>query len=187
MGRLPPRYDVPKAAPESLRIVQTFVNSINLETGEEWLDEWLAEQGAVAALTDLERARAVREALRALLSANNGEPVSGDPLAVLADAAEKARLTIDFQRPALVARGSGVDDVLGRVLVAAFLAMADGCWARLKCCRDTGCGWAFYDYSRNRSASWCSMQLCGNRTKTRAYRARKTMPSAARRSISSAE
>jgi predicted RNA-binding Zn ribbon-like protein len=171
--RTPYRYDVPKAAPEPLRIVQTFVNTVNRETGEEWLHEWLADEGAVAAESDLDRARAVREALRELLFANNGERVTGDPLAVLTGAAGKAPLTIDFRRPALVSGASGVDGVLGRVLVAAFLAMADGAWARLKCCRNTCCGWAFYDYSKNRSGSWCSMQLCGNRTKTRAYRRRK--------------
>jgi predicted RNA-binding Zn ribbon-like protein len=32
---------------------------------------------------------------------------------------------------------------------------------------------SFYDYSPNRSAAWCSMQLCGNRAKTRAYRRRR--------------
>jgi predicted RNA-binding Zn ribbon-like protein len=51
--------------------------------------------------------------------------------------------------------------------------MVDGSWSRLKACRNHGCRWAFYDYSRNRSASWCSMQLCGNRTKTRTYRRRR--------------
>jgi predicted RNA-binding Zn ribbon-like protein len=50
--------------------------------------------------------------------------------------------------------------------------MQDGTFARLKSCRNHDCRWAFYDYSKNRSASWCSMQLCGNRTKTRAYRRR---------------
>jgi predicted RNA-binding Zn ribbon-like protein len=38
--------------------------------------------------------------------------------------------------------------------------------------RNHGCRWAFYDYSKNRSASWCLMQLCGNRRKIRAYRER---------------
>ncbi|HST25473.1 MAG TPA: CGNR zinc finger domain-containing protein [Gaiellaceae bacterium] len=187
MGRLPPRYDVPKAAPEPLRIVQTFVNTINRESGEEWLRGWFEERGAVADEPELERARPVREALRELLFANNGERVTGDPLAVLTSAADAAGLSIDFRRPQLVTRAAGVDGVLGRVLVASFLAMSDGTWGRLKCCRNTHCGWAFYDYSKNRSASWCSMQLCGNRTKTRAYRARKTTPSSARPSISSAE
>jgi predicted RNA-binding Zn ribbon-like protein len=50
--------------------------------------------------------------------------------------------------------------------------MTDGTWKRLKACRNHGCRWAFYDYSKNRSGSWCSMQLCGNRTKTRSYRRR---------------
>jgi predicted RNA-binding Zn ribbon-like protein len=66
--------------------------------------------------------------------------------------------------------------------------MADGSWSRLKTCRNHGCRWVFYDLSKNRSASWCSMQLCGNRRKTRVYRARRsTTASAASRSISSPE
>lgn len=40
-------------------------------------------------------------------------------------------------------------------------------WSRVKvCARDTG-RWAFYDASRNRSGTWCSMQVCGNREKMR--------------------
>src|SRR5206468_177117 len=35
--KLPPRYDVPKAAPEPLRIVQELVNSVDLEHDIEWL------------------------------------------------------------------------------------------------------------------------------------------------------
>ena len=53
-----------------------------------------------------------------------------------------------------------------------FPGSSGGCslWERLKACPQ--CGWSFYDYSRNRSATWCSMSLCGNRLKTRAYRRR---------------
>jgi predicted RNA-binding Zn ribbon-like protein len=49
--------------------------------------------------------------------------------------------------------------------------MLDGIWERLKACRN--CHWCFYDYSPNRSATWCSMQICGNRKKTREYRRRR--------------
>ena len=35
------------------------------------------------------------------------------------------------------------------------------------------CGWLFYDASRNASSTWCSMSICGNRTKTAAYRQRR--------------
>ena len=37
----------------------------------------------------------------------------------------------------------------------------------MKGCRQ--CGYAFFDRSKNRSAAWCAMSICGNRTKNRAY------------------
>jgi predicted RNA-binding Zn ribbon-like protein len=52
-------------------------------------------------------------------------------------------------------------------------AAADGTWERAKACRADDCRWAFYDQSRNRSARWCDMAVCGNRTKVRAYRAKR--------------
>ena len=167
-----PRYDIPNAAPEPLLLVQRFVNTVNCESGNDWLESWLEEQGVTGAPAELDRARAVREAIRELLYENNRQRGTGDPQAVLAAAADTAALSIDFSGPELVARAPGVDGAVGRVLATSFLAMLDGSWPRLKCCRNHHCRWSFYDYSKNRSASWCSMQLCGNRTKTRAYRAR---------------
>ena len=173
MPRKPPRYDLPNAAPEPLRRVQEFVNTINLERpGDEWLAAWLEEQGVLPGADELRRACLVREAMRELLYANNGFPVEGDPWIVLTKAADAARLSVDFSSPVLVARSAGVDRALGNVLAVAYTAMADGSWPRLKACRNHGCRWAFYDFSRNRSANWCSMQLCGNRRKIRAYRER---------------
>ena len=67
---------------------------------------------------------------------------------------------------------AGVDGALGRLLGIVAAAMADGTWSRLKACRANDCRWAFYDRARNRSRHWCSMAVCGNRTKARAYRAR---------------
>jgi predicted RNA-binding Zn ribbon-like protein len=48
----------------------------------------------------------------------------------------------------------------------------DGTWPKLKACRSDTCRWAFVDHARNRSRQWCSMSLCGNRAKARAFRAR---------------
>jgi predicted RNA-binding Zn ribbon-like protein len=169
-----PRYDLPKAAPPPLRAVQLFVNTVDLSHDREWLTAWLEEQGVRPTPAALRRARVVREAIRELLIENNHQPVRGDPHAILRHAADAARLTLDLRSPELAARATGVDGALGRVLAIAFQAMLDGTWPRLKVCRNHGCRWAFYDYSRNRSASWCSMQLCGNRTKTRSYRRRHT-------------
>ena len=171
-GRKAPRYDIPNAAPEPLRRVQLFVNTVNCESGEDWLQTWLAGEGVTASAPELDRARSVREALRELLHANNLQPMEGEPWPVLAEAADAASLSIDFSRPELGAGAPGIDGAVGRLLAVSFTAMADGSWERLKCCRNHHCRWAFYDYSKNRSASWCSMQLCGNRRKTRAYRAR---------------
>ncbi len=51
-------------------------------------------------------------------------------------------------------------------------AQAAGTWERLKSCPADDCRWAFYDRSRNRSAVWCNMAVCGNRAKVRSYRER---------------
>ena len=52
--------------------------------------------------------------------------------------------------------------------------MLDGTWVRLKACPGRDCGWVFYDHSRNQSARWCSMKVCGDREKARAYYQRRT-------------
>jgi predicted RNA-binding Zn ribbon-like protein len=167
-----PRYDLPNHAPEPLRLVQRLVNTVDFERGRDWLVDLLAEEAVEATPDELERAREVREAIRELLYANNRQTTEGDPYGVLRRAADSAGFTLDLEIPALAPSAAGVDGLLGRVLAVAYGAMVDGSWSRLKACRNHGCRWAFYDYSRNRSASWCSMQLCGNRTKTRAYRRR---------------
>ena len=158
-----PRYDVPNAAPEPLRQVQLLVNSADVEHGSDWLPDWLAERGLAGAEG---RARALREALRELVLANNGFPASPEALRVVNEAAARIRLRVD--------EGVHLDsaDPLDGVVATMLAAMLDGTWVRLKACRN--CHWSFYDYSPNRSATWCSMQLCGNRAKTRAYRKRRT-------------
>jgi predicted RNA-binding Zn ribbon-like protein len=166
-------------APGPLRLVQGFVNTVDREHGpdlldepaglEEWLDRHLMPAPVSAA--ELDRARDVREALRGLLLANNGEPHDQGAQAVLERAWRRARLEAAFPADgaALVPRSEGVDAALGRILAAAFAAMLDGSWKRLKACPREVCGWAFYDRSTNGSATWCSMRVCGGRVKAGAY------------------
>jgi predicted RNA-binding Zn ribbon-like protein len=174
-----PRYDVPKAAPEPLRLVQLFVNTVDLENEREWLADpralrdWARKLRLVPAGTqfsepDLERALELREAFRVLLRAGP----DADASAVVEDAARAARLTVELDggSPRLMPQAAGIDALRGRLIAVAFTAMLDGSWERLKTCRN--CRWAFFDESKNRSARWCSMELCGNRLKTRAYRKR---------------
>ena len=160
-----PRYDIPKAAPEPLLGVQQFLNSVDLENEVDWLPDWLEERGLSS---ERGRAEELRSALRELAIANGHGPPAPAAVEVVNRAA--ARLTPRIRldgRVGIASEGDGLDDLVA----AAFGAMLDGSWARLKACRN--CHWSFYDYSPNRSAAWCSMQLCGNRAKTRAYRRRK--------------
>jgi predicted RNA-binding Zn ribbon-like protein len=165
-----PRYDVPNAAPEPLRLVQRFVNTVDHENEREWLGtpaEVAAFFGCSEGDVGVEEAHELREALRALLRANNGVPLDEEARTAVDRFAAQLRVRLGAAgEPELVA-----GDALGGVLAVVFAAMLDGSWPRLKSCRN--CTWAFYDFSRNRSAGWCSMQLCGNRAKTRAYRGRR--------------
>ena len=161
-----PRYDVPKAAPEPLRRVQLLINSVDLEHEVDWLPAWLEERGLGR---EVERAREVREALRRLVLANNGAVLDPSALEAVNRATGRLRFELVADRGVHVRVEGG--DALDDVVAVALQAMLDGSWERLKACRN--CRWSFYDYSPNRSATWCSMQLCGNRKKTRAYRSRK--------------
>jgi predicted RNA-binding Zn ribbon-like protein len=38
-----------------------------------------------------------------------------------------------------------------------------------QCADDRGCGWLFYDTSKNHSRRWCSMESCGNRAKAQRH------------------
>lgn len=169
-------------APEGLELVQAFVNTVDREHGPDLLDDdaswsaWCAHRGFDAGTVPRHDARAVREALRALLWSQSerlvpeiqGQPSPGG---VLDAAAEAAGLRARFSPARLEPRER---DPVGAVLATAFAAMADGSWARLKACPGHRCGWAFYDRSVNASATWCSMRVCGGRAKARAYYRRRT-------------
>jgi predicted RNA-binding Zn ribbon-like protein len=161
-----PRYDLPKAAPEPLRRVQLLVNSRDAHSEIEWLPEWLAENKL--GLEELARAAELREALRALVLANNGFALEAGALEAFNRASERVSLRLGEDGELRV---HGDDDALDAVVAVVLGALIDGTWGRLKACRN--CNWSFYDYSPNRSATWCSMQICGNRAKTRAYRRRR--------------
>jgi len=171
-------------APDQLELVRTFVNTYDHEDGTErladpatltaWLDDHgLGSPGATAA--DLERTHDLREALRAILQHHGGLELDPAAPGVVDAAAERAQLSVAFDDhgDALIApRAGGVDGALGHLLVVIADAQRDGTWSRLKACPAEDCQFAFYDRSRNRSAVWCDMKVCGNRAKVRQFRTR---------------
>jgi predicted RNA-binding Zn ribbon-like protein len=170
----------------ALDLVEQFLNTLDQRTfrrhGEqhvpsdrlasvEALSSWLAEHelapaGQELGPSDLSAAVALRTALRAALSEDGDTAEIADvlarfPLRLAPDPAGGLRLA---------ARGGAAG--LGAVVEGVAAAVAGGGWERLKLCSAADCRWAFHDTSRNGRARWCSMDVCGNRQKTHAYRRR---------------
>jgi predicted RNA-binding Zn ribbon-like protein len=175
-----------KTAPQPLYLVQRFVNSVDLESGEdeladpEALGAWLAERGLMdtsepVSKADLRRAVDAREGLRAVLLTHNGLPLDEERVARLDEAVRRAGVRVRFrpgQDPELVPDVAGVDGALARLMAIVAAAVEHGRWERLKACPRKECEWAFYDRSKNRSGRWCTMDSCGNIEKARAFRER---------------
>jgi predicted RNA-binding Zn ribbon-like protein len=178
--------DTPRPAPGALELVRTFVNTTDVETGDDvfadvhavktWMtDRELLDPAARVTTADRKRVIEVREALRSLLLANNGEPIDEGAVAVLNRVAGRSPLEAQFGAEGTITvtgRDEGVDGALGQLLAIVVQAVSDGTWTRLKACKAHDCEWAFYDQSRNRSGQWCVMAVCGNRSKARSYRDR---------------
>ncbi|WP_265516021.1 CGNR zinc finger domain-containing protein [Nitratireductor luteus] len=123
---------------------------------------------------------ALREALyRVFRAAIVGPPSPPQDLALLNHWLREAR-----SRQVLAERDSGFEwrwEDLCQELLAPLMAVAVSAGAllagddlkRLKDCPEPeGCGWLFYDETRNSSRRWCSMDHCGGAAKARRYAAR---------------
>lgn len=172
--------------PHDLDLVVDFVNTrqIDRDTDEletpdrlaGWLRERrLATQDTRIGRAELRQAIGLREALRVVLLAHNGSSSDGR-LQALEEVAERGGLSVCFAGDGtvrLAPRAGGFAGALAQLLVPIAEAAGDGSWERVKACAADDCQWAFYDRSRNRSARWCDMAVCGNRTKVRAYRSKR--------------
>jgi len=175
-------------APGRLELLQRFINSHNHDFPREWdrigtperAQAWLGQKRLVApgdriSEADVARLRELREAIRALALANHGGQPEAEATDVVRRASGTARLRVgidDAGRTALEPEPRGVDAAVATLLGILHEAQLTGDWPRLKGCRQ--CGYAFFDRSKNRSAAWCAMSICGNRTKNRAYYRRRT-------------
>jgi predicted RNA-binding Zn ribbon-like protein len=128
----------------------------------------------------LRRARAARERLHELF-AGVAETRSASPTELQWLDAELARLA-SFRH--LDSRGGNVmwavrpdpsepASLLAPALFAAADLLTTANLERIKACPPPeGCGWLFYDRSRNAGRVWCSMKTCGNTAKVRRFRER---------------
>jgi predicted RNA-binding Zn ribbon-like protein len=105
----------------------------------------------------------------------DGGDVPGEPASRLRSIAARlpAGIAVDSHgQITAVPAGTGTAAALTRILLIAAEAATLGTWTRLKACSADDCQWAFYDRSPARTGCWCSMQICGARSKSRAYRRR---------------
>jgi predicted RNA-binding Zn ribbon-like protein len=169
-----------------LNLVEQFLNTLDERTfswhgqkhvpsdglpSVEALTSWLETRGLVAAgqemgPSDLAAVVALRAALREALTGGSDEAQAAQalarfPLRLAPDSAGRLRMAAD----------SGVAG-LDLIVETVAASVAGGSWTRLKLCASADCRWAFYDTSRSGGGRWCSMEACGNRHKTRAYRQR---------------
>ena len=175
-------------APPPLDLVQDFVNTEipdfahdELATPTE-LEGWLRRRGLLGADDTVTAeafvaARELRRALRALALANTTGAAPDEPLRTAFDAAlTDVALGVEPGPDGglvLATRGDGSSRALGAIAAVVVEAQVSGAWRRMKACRKEHCGWLFFDSSRNCSSNWCSMSICGNRSKTTAYRRRR--------------
>jgi hypothetical protein len=149
------------AAPELERLI-AFLNTVDVEAGTDELADdfacarWLRDHGLPPAGVESVEARAIRDALR---SSVDGPLVAMPSVPV--------SVVLDDGTPGLASTHP-----LGSLLVTAVRLSVEERWRRIKLCECHTCRYAFYDESRNRSGKWCSMRVCGNREKTRAFRSR---------------
>ncbi len=169
--------------PAEIELVRSFLNTIDYEDGTERFDtplglaRWLAEAGLVepgtpASGRDLALALRLRSTLRAEVAAQHDGLPDAAASAALEEVCCELPLHAVCGPEGLAPAASGVRGALSRVVAAAATARIKGSWHRLKICPADDCHWAFYDTSRNRSKRWCSMEVCGNRSKVRAFRDR---------------
>ncbi len=169
--------------PEELAHLLDFCNTVDVEAGTELLRSgrslvaFLADRGLVGpsarvTTAELELALGLRGALRDSLAARRAGSQDAGALDRLAAQLPVRAVAGAHERPLAPVDG-GVRGGLESLLADVATGRITGSWDRLKMCAEETCSWVFHDASRNRSRRWCSMEVCGNRAKTRAYRDRR--------------
>jgi predicted RNA-binding Zn ribbon-like protein len=168
----------PREMLESYSDLVAWAAEADLLSEEEVLDLLAgAEVNPTAANSALEKAIELREAIFKIFSAVAREEQPDDlDIALLNKVLVEAMVRIEivptskgFART-WVADKDAYDRMLWPIAhsSAEFLTSED--LERVgRCEDDRGCGYLFYDTSRNRSRRWCSMEICGNRAKAQRH------------------
>jgi len=126
---------------------------------------------------DLERVRALREALYRVVTARaagTSPPVAD--LRAVNQAAAGAVLTPQLETTGEVRWTGGLEGLLGSLAQDALDLLGSADLQALRECDDPQCTRLFVDRSRGGRRRWCGMKGCGDRAKAAAYRRRHRSP-----------
>ncbi|MFF4351504.1 CGNR zinc finger domain-containing protein [Streptomyces sp. NPDC001530] len=160
-------------APGGLALIQSLVNTLDIESGADALDTAESRARFELGESEVEAARELRESLRVACLAHAGHPAHRTviPLGELL-AQAPLRVTIDERDGSAGFAPATSVPLMSRVAAAIAEALVEGTWPRLKACESPTCHWAYYDRSPAGWGRWCSMSVCGARAKMRRYRAK---------------
>ncbi|GAB3680599.1 CGNR zinc finger domain-containing protein [Saccharopolyspora tripterygii] len=164
-------------------LVISFANTLDVEDGTDALSQpshlarWLVTTGLTARTprvtgADHDRCLRLRSGVRELLGTEEQRShVLADATPVLRELPLLVSLTpgsVLHPDPELPATSRA----LATIAAALASTLLTGEIARVKRCPAEDCGWVFWDSTKNRSRRWCSMRVCGNRSKARTFAGR---------------
>jgi CGNR zinc finger/Putative stress-induced transcription regulator len=175
--------------PAWLEPVLAFVNTVDVEAGTDVLapgpaalGQWLVARDLLADSTEVTRAdhklaMDLRAGLRSLALHNNGVGMDDREAARTRQAFDRLPLVADVPTGLPVLRPyrlAPVRAALGTIVAGYARAVGTEDWSRIRRCPADDCAWAFWDSSAKGTRRWCTMRVCGNRAKVRAFAQRKS-------------
>jgi len=138
--------------------------------------DWFASSSlgerVVPASADVDRVRAVREALyRAVTAVRAGNRPARADVALLNDLAAAPGPQLRLTATGAVRRSTTIEQALALVVRDAFDLLGDDV-TQVRDCANPRCTRLFVDTSRGARRRWCGMSECGNAAKVAAFRAR---------------
>ncbi len=182
--------------PDELANLYDFANSLDVRhfthhgvqhlqsdelKGPRELSVWMSQRGLLwsgAKITPamFDTALQLRASVRTYLEIDPAERRrAGDAVRSLNKAMTLLPLVAEARNDGVMALRAGRDDALAGLSVVVaemYDGSVRGTLDRLKMCAAEQCRRVFFDRSKPATRRWCMSTLCGNRTKTRAYRER---------------
>ncbi|HTG03334.1 MAG TPA: CGNR zinc finger domain-containing protein [Bradyrhizobium sp.] len=182
--------------PDELANLYDFANSLDVRhfthhgvqhlqgdelKGPRELGVWMSQRGLLwsgAKITPamFDTALQLRASVRTYLGIASAERRrAGDAVRSLNKAMRLLPLVAEARNDGVMALRAGRDDALAGLSVVVaemYDGSVKGTLDRLKMCAAEECRRVFFDRSKPATRRWCMSTLCGNRTKTRTYRAR---------------